>query len=124
VAGLDWQDLSSKIDYQANINQADVKELAANLRIIYEEEKNPELNEAHELINKAERIFFLGFGYAKENLNILGIPDVLRKGQAIYGTSLGLTEREAADVRSNFDIYAARLNLQKLDCRRLLSEYL
>ena len=75
IAGLEWQDLDSKIEYSGNIK--DIDELVNNLRIIYEEKENPELEEAQQLVSEAQNIFFLGFGYAKENLDILNIPEIL-----------------------------------------------
>jgi len=108
----------------------DVAEIVRNLRIIYEEPQNPELAEAHELINKAQRIFFLGFGYARENLEILNIPTVLRENQQIYGTALGCTTKEINDIKSylsvSHDGKLLRHNVQihDWDCLRLLREYL
>lgn len=43
VAGLEWQDLPHKIKYRINVNTIDISELVENIRIIYEEEENPEL---------------------------------------------------------------------------------
>lgn len=97
VAPLEWQDQSG-IEYRRDIKSVNVDALSKNLRTIYEEMDNPELEEAKDLIRKAGRIFFLGFGYAKENLDVLGIPEILSIGQRVYGTGLGLTKREISDA--------------------------
>ena len=77
------------------------------------------------MIREAKRVFFLGFGYAKENLNILGIPDIIRKTSDIYGTALGLTDREIKDVvwafRTTLD---SHIHCENLDCLALLRKYL
>jgi len=101
VAGLEWQDLPSKIEYLCDINLINIQGLVKDLRIIYEEKENPELEEARELINKVQNIFFLGFGYAKENLDLLNIPEILKPQQQIRGTALGLTKKEITDISSS-----------------------
>jgi len=99
IAGLEWQDLDSKIEYRGNIK--DIDELVNNLRIIYEENENPELEEEQKLISEAQNIFFLGFVYAKENLELLNIPEILKPQQQIRGTALGLTKKEIAGISSS-----------------------
>ena len=125
AAGLDWQDLDTRIGYKQYTHSTSIERMVENLRIIYEEEENPALDEAKNLIGEAKRVFFLGFGYAKENLDILGIPDVLGEKSNIYGTTLGLTDREVQDVGLHFSITIGdRLHLENLDCLALLREYL
>lgn len=126
VAGLDWQDLDSKIKYKTpkgRISGENLEHMIKNLRIIREPGENSELNKAQQLLSGAKRVFFLGFGYAKENLDALGIPGILRREQIIFGTALGLTNREINDVRSAFN-NTGNLRLEKLDCRALLRELL
>ena len=102
VAGLEWQDLPSKIKYGRDVNLIDIQGLVKNIRIIYDEEKNPELKEAQGLIRKAEHIFFLGFGYAKVNLELLKIPEILNPQQNIYGTAYKLRPKEIEYIESIF----------------------
>jgi hypothetical protein len=89
------------------------------------------LDKAKRLINEAERVFFLGFGYAKDNLDVLGIPDVFGEKQQIYGTALGLTDREIEHVGSDIKMPVnagsgsfTSLTLEGMDRRALLSKYL
>lgn len=124
VAGLEWQGLPSKIGYRedVNLNLIDIKGLFKSIRIIYEEE-NPELEEAHKLISEAQQIFFLGFGYAKENLKLLKIPEILNPKQNIYGTVLGSTPKEIQDIRSIFSEIVRHQrsdNFQDKDCLEYL----
>jgi len=130
VAGLDWQDLKSRIKYGCNISVIDPGALAENLKIIYEEQENPQLAKAHEQIRKAKNIFFLGFGYAKENLKILNIPTVLRQDHRIYGTALNCVPKEIADIKSHLGIswdgkvLHHDVQIQNCDCLRLLRDFL
>jgi hypothetical protein len=70
-----------------------------NLYVVHEERANPQLMQARQLIAEAERIFFLGFAYADENLKALGLPGVLKPTQLIYGTAMGFTDKEITDMR-------------------------
>jgi hypothetical protein len=72
--------------------------MASNLYVVREERTNPASEKVHTLIQEAERVFFLGFAYAKENLGALGLPDVLRPMQYIYGTAMGWTKKEIQDI--------------------------
>jgi len=68
-----------------------------NIKIIHENiEKDPEFNQAFELLMDAEYIYFLGFGFNETNLKRLRIeslchPDVPLK--VICGTSYGLSQK-------------------------------
>jgi hypothetical protein len=127
VAGLDWQDLDDKIVYRTNINHTNVQRLADKLRIIYEGGENPAIQEAQKLISKAHDVLFLGFGYAKENLEVLGIPEVLKKVAWIRGTALGLTKKEIAHKRVSLkskDKTWDNIEIYDWDCLQLLRESL
>jgi len=54
-----------------------------------------------EWVSAAEVVYFLGFGFNKENLRRLGAPDSLRTDnkQEIICTRLGLTESELLPVQ-------------------------
>ncbi len=112
--------MSSKIEYRRNVNQIDIQRLVKNIRTIYEEKDNPELEEAQKRIRDAEQIFFLGFGYAKENLKLLKIPEILYTGHKIFGTALGSTQKEIGNIKK-FLIYSTKIT--DLDCLMLLRQY-
>jgi len=127
VAGLPWQDLDSKVKYREHIDAVDVRELAKSLRIIYEQADNPELERAKDLIRKAEKIYFLGFGYRKENIRLLGFPGVYGPGRMVYGSALGLTNNEVENARRALRGHLAEppgySHLDNSDCLALLRNY-
>ena len=107
--------------------------------VVHEERTNPEWEKARKHIQEAERIFFLGLGYAKENLKALDLPRVLKPQHLIYGTALGRTAREIADIKTTFvhglqqsardpidrPIDAkSRVQIDNCDCVQLLREFL
>jgi hypothetical protein len=116
-----------------------IRSMANEIRIIQERNNNISIKEAKELISSAERIFFLGFGYAKENLEVLGLPANLNSKQEIYGTAVGMTDKEIGDLKESIflnmpddkptiqgEIFAQmeKIKLVKWDCRQLIREYL
>ncbi len=79
--------------------------------------------EARKHISDADRILFLGFGYAKENLELLGMPGALR-GKEVYGTALGMNDREKYRVKSLLGEFANRSgpSLVNQKCKEFLRE--
>ncbi|MGA2782758.1 MAG: hypothetical protein ABSF13_12720 [Smithella sp.] len=117
--------------FGAKYNSSDINRCSQNIKIVHETlEMN---NEVQEIIKNAERILFLGFGYAEENLQALGIGTVDYGTKKIYGTSLGLTERETNVNRSRlawgFSVKKPRdtfsdVKLMPVNNLTLLKEYL
>ena len=134
VGPLEWQGQYSETEYRVNVKNINVDALCDNIRIVYEEGDNPKLKEARKIISNAHRVFFLGFGYAEENLDVLGIPEVLEEVQQVFGTALGFTKREITGVESLFrgigfdkkksvNIHRSVV-IEDLDCLALLRQYL
>jgi hypothetical protein len=100
---LPWQDndTSKVLGYgdDASESYGRLPSVIQNLYVVHEERTNPELEKARTTISEAERIFFLGFGYADENLKVLGIPATLKPTQLVYGTTMGFTEKERKDMQ-------------------------
>ncbi len=128
VAPLEWQAQVDQIPYRVDVNYIDVDSLCRNIKIVYEEGENPKLKEAQELISKTTRVFFLGFGYAEENLDALGIPGVLEGVSRVEGTALNFTLKEIATVKSLLETKingkSRRVNIRNQDCLSLLREVL
>lgn len=102
LADLDWQNKEDRIAYKRDINSVNVQNLAKNIRTIYEEYENPELENVKGIIKNAERIFFLGFGYATENMDVLDIPKDINVYTKVYGTMLNFIDEEIERTRNYF----------------------
>jgi len=132
IAPLPWQMEQSGVgvEYGRDIGRVNVLLLSETLRIIYDGYQNPELEEARTKIAEASRIFFLGFGYAEENLKVLALPKVKKPAAArIWGTHLGATEKQCDDKERQLirdaglgGIAMVKLD-SKCDCLQLLREY-
>ena len=138
VGGLEWQETKTGLPYGspiAEFRRVNLSDVIENLYVVHEERTNPELQKAREEISTAERLFFLGFGYAKENLEALGLPDTLRPDQHTYGTARGCTKREIGDIERLFTLAlehvetrpsnkSNQVQIVDCDCVALLREFL
>lgn len=77
-----------------------VEKLAERIRVIGEKSVESIGEQVNPLIEKNKRIFFLGFGYAKENLDEIGVPGIIDDKWKIFGTAKGMTKKEMEDVKS------------------------
>lgn len=134
VAPLKWQDSDKGIDYRPVINESLLQKAASNIKTIYEQKKSSELNDAQELLAGAQRIFFLGFAYAPENMEVLTLPEIVSPHCLVYGTAFNLIREEAERIESAInhdrikaqDYFNARPTKIEpcLDCLMLLRKYL
>jgi len=132
IAPLKWQNPQDGIDYRPAITDNLLLNTANKIRTIHE--LNTELTEAQKLLKQAEQIFFLGFGYAKENMDILGLPLIVPKSCSIYGTASGLLEGEIYNKKTILahpdelgkipPRLPTRIIIDDMDCLKLLRNYL
>jgi hypothetical protein len=130
IAPLKWQDSGGGVDYRPQqVDDLLLERAAANLKTIYEQKASPELGEAREIIAQAERIFLLGFGYAPENMDVLGLPAVIAPECQVYGTAYGLIEEErdrvCASVHDPRKVDKAKTMIEggDVDCLTLLRKH-
>lgn len=107
--------LGQFVQYGSEINPLHIKQCAKNIRIIHEPMgKDPEYLRAHEVLSRARKIAFLGFGFHSTNLERL-LPEGLMKGlnPAVYATvsGFGAADRDAIGVRLKQLIPSGRINI-------------
>ncbi|NQU67599.1 MAG: hypothetical protein HQ510_06620 [Candidatus Marinimicrobia bacterium] len=74
--------------YNMKLQDLDYRDCLDNIHIISEERKSEEDSEIKSLISEAEKIYFLGFDYAIENLETLGFGEIhLDKDLIVFGTA-------------------------------------
>jgi hypothetical protein len=129
-APLPWgQDNGQKVLPYArhidNFASIDLLGIIDNIYVVHGQRANPNLERARKKIREAEHVFFLGFGYAKENLEALGIPGALRTEHYIRGTAMGATRGELIDIKSRLlGMGHMRQEILDCDCLHLLRECL
>ena len=145
LSKLSWQE-KHRYDYRKVNNHQDqnnafydfdmIQSMSKNIRIIQERVNDEDIAEAKKLIEAANRIYFLGFGYADENLQVLGIPKTI-SGKPVFGTVKGFTENEIGRVAKKVTRERGRMKkikpnvykqnntiLEINDCRTLLRNWL
>lgn len=99
VASLEWQDNSTNIhqlSYNINKNMPlgiDADEMSKNIFVMHNNRDNPNVEESKNLLRQANSIYFLGFGYLKENMEILDIPNTIEGATRIYGTAHNFSDQ-------------------------------
>jgi len=128
LAMLDWENAAFKFKYKDENLLAYSDELAGNINIVYDNTDN-NLNAENEFYQEFESIFFLGFGYAKENFEAIGLKNVLGKNHRVYGTALNYTDSERVMIsaqirRLNPGLLDHHIHIENLDSLGLIREYL
>lgn len=129
IADLPWQNPDGYFQNYKPHRFADyIEDMIKNIQTIYEMTKEVK-EDIRSSIVKAKQIFFLGFGYAKENLEAIGIPEVLKGGsraRKIYGTAQGLPENRLKEITNMFAAYTSlkSIHIENTDCLSLLNKHL
>ena len=105
----------------------ELEKLRDNIRVIYERTNSMDNKTINGLISKAKRIFFLGFGYAPENLEALDISGPFSAHHQIFGTAYHFSDRQKSETLKNLGFGPSNESRAKLidtDCLTLLERYL
>lgn len=81
------------------LNQEIINNLYPNIRTIHQRTNDDELKDLLEIIKESKNIYFLGFGFADENLQILDLENTINENQRIYATSLGLEANQEEEIQ-------------------------
>ena len=128
IAALPFENSYFNVPYSSPSYFGYLEDLAKNIKIVFEE-RTDDLGEAKQLISEAQRIYFLGFGYADENLQVLDFNNLLNRGHRIYGTGKDLTEIERRKIVSklkgkNAQVISELISIEDCDSVMLLRRHL
>jgi hypothetical protein len=103
-------------DFNNSLNHDAIRSCVNEIHIIPEDvaDRNREFNRAKQLLNEAEKIYFLGFGFNQVNVERLGVATLAPKKS--IATGYGLRPREIADIVSMTD---GRVRIVDSDCINL-----
>jgi hypothetical protein len=96
------------------------------INLIYEDRiKDIDIEIARKMIGDSDKVLFLGFGYDKRNLKLLGVPELLA-GKQVFGTAKGMTSNEIRQINSLLGITRAvgPSKILDTDCLSLLRDFL
>ncbi len=102
IGPLPWQDDAGREYNNSLPRYKDIQISSERIRIIHEDvdiESDPEFKKARKVLEESKRIYFIGFGYHKENVNRLRIPP----HKVMKGTCYELEEAEQVIVKKMFD---------------------
>ena len=121
---LPWEKGEGRRPYDSVMNRGVMDICIKNIKVVHEDIKDgrdKDFERAHELMQNAECIYHLGFGYGPVNLERLKVRDLGNK--VTYGTGKGLTQKECADA-SRLVGGPTRVNPQPgMDCIELLRNH-
>jgi hypothetical protein len=121
---LPWQGKAMHVPFQigAIMSSRVIEACQKEMRIVHEDiaDRDNEFKGARQLLQSASRIYFMGFGYASQNVERLKYTEVAAPKEA-QGTALGLTQKECGEATTLF--MDKPLTLQRgHDCYDLLRE--
>lgn len=98
LAYLPWQNPDEGRPYDFNLDERAIELGTKNIKIIHEDitGRDEDFSKAKALLAEAQQTFFLGFGYARMNLQRIGIDRDL--GGPVYGTAQGLGQEDMKRV--------------------------
>ena len=116
---LPWQSGSSRA-FGGEINKRALDVSIQNIKIIHEDIKSrdADFTAAKTLLDAADQIIFMGFGYNKTNLDRLEISK-LSAEKVIWGTNIGLANRELATISHHC---SGKIQFSPGDCLEILRE--
>lgn len=129
VAQLPWESPEHGVAYREGDNRP-VAPFIDGIFLINEERGAIDTIRKQDLIRNAEKVFFLGFGYHPENLELLGFPGVYVGEKKIYGSAIGFCKEELDKIslsitRRNPPVSGKRYQIHpESSCKEVLRKYL
>lgn len=129
LGALPWQrENKTHVDWGGTYTYDELVSFAGNIGIMHTNRGVETIAELRRELQQADRVFFLGFAFAPENLKQLDIPGVFRgRDVAIYATALGYSKKEIQMIERRLVPDKGADNQPKVlntDCLGLLREYL
>jgi hypothetical protein len=113
-----WQGLADSRPYEPHKTSPEIKLASDGIRIIHEPDLagDPSFTRAEQLIEAAQRVIFLGFGYDQTNLK--RIVKFFKPGQELLGTFFGLSQIECNTIKAQISIKDPRPKYKSLGLLR------
>jgi hypothetical protein len=118
---LHWQSSKDVVPFQTGgpLSLQTLETCRREIRIVHEDiaDREEDFKRARELLQKARRIYLMGFGYASQNVERLKLRDLTP--EIFEGTAHGFSQREADEISLEFH---RKLTLNQYDCLSFLRE--
>ena len=97
--------------YSAELTEESFRIGYGGIKIIHESiDREPQFEQAHELLSEAQIVCFLGFGYHETNVNRLMLAKITEAG--FYGTTYGMVD---AEEQALVNWFSTRLSIYNMD---------
>ena len=104
LGALPWQGKNGR-SYQPSIALDEVENISNQIKVMKEQDDSPrEFEEAVRILNSAELICLLGFGYNPRNLQRLNAKETFAIRKSIYGTTLGFGVAEKMGIQATWSV--------------------
>lgn len=118
---LPWQADTGVREYNGTVDRTALSVCVNEMKIVHEgiDDREKQFAEAKARMHDAARVYFLGVGFGKTNMERLDVLN-LAEGKA-WATDKGLTDAEHRAIQ---ELYGAHLNLRRHnDCKEIISNF-
>jgi len=120
LGSLPWQASNYSRSYEKTNDLSEIQKASKQIIVMSEKDDSaPVFFRVFELMEKASKIYFLGFGYHNTNLRRLGMGRLVKKGNR-FGTSIGIRD---AEWRSISDTWGITFKGADVDILSLFRDY-
>ena len=100
--------------------------ISKNIKTIYEREKLDSEKEIENMFREAKHGYFMGFGFAPENVNALKLDKIEWENKLVFSTAVDLISREKSRIidRLPKDLRKIKFPKEEMDCLELLKNQL
>lgn len=127
LADLPWESDNNPLDYGGKLWMDQLTIRKGNIKTILERrENNTALNSILSSIQFTDKIYFLGFGFARENVEILSLNNLIRQDQLLYVTDFDKRQVRTETQMRGLGIWReGKTNIiSGADCKRVIEDYL
>jgi hypothetical protein len=127
LAELPWENENSCLEYGGNLWLNQLEDKKDNIKTIFERRKNTGvIDSIISSIESASKIYFLGFGFAQENVEMLSLKRNIKPGTLLYVSDFenrhNRTENQMRGLSIWHDNYVTVV--KGGDCKRVIEDYL
>jgi len=114
----------ARVGFNTKITELTIRLAGERIRVIHEKDAMLDQNykSARSLVQNAQFVFFLGFGYDERNLRRLQLKPVLNPQARVEGTGLGLTPAIKARIQSLSGGVIHQDSIREFNCLAFLRE--
>ena len=127
LADLPWESDNNSLDYGKDISMIQLNERKDNIKTIYERKENIKaLESIVSSIQLAYKIYYLGFGFARENVEILSLNTRARSDQLIYVSDFDNRPVRIENQMRGLGLWQENRTtiVVEGDCQRVIEDYL